>query len=224
MILLIKDIEINRYKDKQIQNSFQIHKLDLKQSYRYLAFIYVYDKIDKLINGILVLDNLNKKILETSLGEWQIPPYPYVPGLLSLRYKDNILNALKQIQTPFDILIIFPGAGIQHPRYFGLASDIGLTLNQSTIGLTKSPLIGTKSEQIIQKIDSIEIFDVYFEDDLVAKFLKHEKNVNGIYVSIGNHISIDTATKLIAENLKYRLPEPLRFLKRSIIEKVSCNS
>jgi len=222
--LLIKDVDLTLYKEKQVGNSFEIQKFDLKQSYRYLTFTYVFDRGNKLIIGLLVLDNLEKSILETYVGDWQNTPYPYISGFLSLRYKEKILFALKNLKSLYDALIIFPGAGIQHPRYFGLASDLGLTLNTSTIGLTKSPLIGTTSERLYQKIGPIEIFDVYFKKKVIAKFLKHEKNIQGVFVSIGNHICIDTATKLIVENLKYRLPEPLRYLKGLILKKASVNS
>jgi len=224
VILLTKGVDLTLYKDKQVQKSFEIQNFDLKQSYRYLAFTYVFDKGDKLLIGLLIFDNLKKSILESYIGDWENTAYPYISGCLSLRYKDKILIALKNLKMSYDVLIIFPGAGIQHPRYFGLASDIGLTLNQSTIGLTKSPLIGTTAERLYQKIDTVEIFDVFFENKIIAKFLKHEKNIRGVFVSIGNYISIETATKLIAENLKYRLPEPLRFLKRLILKKEFCKS
>ncbi len=54
VIILIKDVDLTLYKDKQVQKSFEIQSFDLKQSYRYLAFTYVFDKGDKLLIGFLI--------------------------------------------------------------------------------------------------------------------------------------------------------------------------
>jgi len=53
--------------------------------------------------------------------------YPYIPGFLSFREIPVIMNPLLSLEIEPDI-IICDGQGIAHPRSMGLASHIGVIL------------------------------------------------------------------------------------------------
>ena len=67
--------------------------------------------------------------------------FPYVPGLLTFREGHAMINALKRLRIPADVILV-DGQGIAHPRSIGIASHIGVILGKPTIGCAKSRLIG----------------------------------------------------------------------------------
>lgn len=115
---------------------------------------------------------------------------PYIPGLFMLREAGPVLHTLKK--TSYDLLLV-DGQGRLHPRRCGLACFVGVTLNKPTIGVAKSRLCGT----VIG--DKIEL-----GGETLGKI------VNGLYVSAGHRISLDTAIQMVVKLSKGRMPEPLR--------------
>jgi len=133
--------------------------------------------------------------------------FPYIPGLLSFREIPAIIQALENLHTPPD-LIICDGQGIAHPRRLGIASHLGLLMDQPTIGVAKSRLIGHHQPVPTQKGAWQPLWD---QGEQIGAVLRSRTNVKPVYVSLGHRISLSSALELtLACTPKYRLPETTR--------------
>ena len=115
---------------------------------------------------------------------------PYIPGLFMLREAGPILHTLEK--ASYDLLLM-DGHGQLHPRRCGLACFVGLTVDKPTIGVAKSRLCGIIAGGRVE-----------LGGETVGKI------VNGLYVSVGHRVSLDTAVSMVKKLSKNRMPEPLR--------------
>jgi deoxyinosine 3'endonuclease (endonuclease V) len=189
---------------------------DTQDDYKNACIVSVVDKQDVLRIGSCLYDLQHEITLKYWLGKPKSPKFPYIPGFLSLRYKGICIKAIQKFKEEFDLIIFYPGAGIQHPRFFGLASELGLQTSCSTIGITKESLVGEMTSNHFNSKPSIYTQKIYYQEKEVARFLKVKGNKKGIFVSPGHHISIETASSIIARLLVYRIPEPIRKLRQRI--------
>jgi len=146
----------------------------------------------------VVMDARTLEILEHVTLETKVK-IPYVPGFLMLRESKPILSALKLLKNNFDILIV-DGNGQLHPRKCGIASYLGIVLDKPTIGVAKSLLCGNI------KNNSVEL-----DGKILGKVIEKKKGKK-IFVSVGNKISLRTASKIIKSLIKEGQwqPEPIR--------------
>jgi deoxyribonuclease V len=134
--------------------------------------------------------------------------FPYIPGLLSFREVPTIIQALEKLHTRVD-LILCDGQGIAHPRRFGLACHLGVLLDQPTIGVAKSRLIGRHREVGSEKGAWQPLWD---QGEVIGAVLRSRTNVKPVYVSPGHRISLRSAIDVtLACTPKYRLPETTRW-------------
>ena len=137
--------------------------------------------------------------------------FPYVPGLLSFREIPAILVALTTLKLTPD-LIICDGAGIAHPRRFGIACHLGLIVNCPTIGVAKSRLLGTHTEVPVEKGAWVPLRD---GDETIGAVLRSRTNTKPLYISAGYRIGLPTALDIVLQcTPKYRLPETTRLADR----------
>jgi len=144
----------------------------------------------------VVIDRYNFDVIGSAHNVVKVDQ-PYVPGLLFLRESEPIFSVLGKLEYDYDVLMV-DGHGVLHPRGFGLACYVGMKINKPTIGIAKTLLCGNvaKNNAILLngKITGYAI----------------TTNARPIYVSVGHKISLRTATKLVREVSRYRIPEPLR--------------
>jgi deoxyribonuclease V len=102
--------------------------------------IAVSARLDCLVAAVVVMSFPDLRTVETRLA---VSPFtfPYVPGYLSFREIPALIKCLEAVRTPFDVMLC-DGQGIAHPRGFGLASHLGLTIDRPTVGCAKSRLVG----------------------------------------------------------------------------------
>jgi len=131
---------------------------------------------------------------------------PYVPGFLFFREGPVLMAAVEKLHIQPDALIIH-GCGINHPRFAGLASHVGVILKLPTVGVSKRPLCGEYAEPRLPG----SFTALTFEGKLLGFVLKTGINTKPIFVSPGNRMSLFGALHLVRRcTRQHRLPEPLR--------------
>jgi deoxyribonuclease V len=133
--------------------------------------------------------------------------FPYIPGRLSFREIPVLIECLRKIETPFDVLLC-DGQGIAHPRRFGLASHLGLILRKPTIGCAKSLLVGAFGPVGGGRGDFAPL---WHDGKRVGSVLRTQDGVKPIFVSPG-HLADHRSSRAIALLCapRYRIPEPTR--------------
>ncbi len=133
--------------------------------------------------------------------------FPYIPTFLMFRESKPALKVLKDVLRKNTVIMV-DGSGLAHPRRCGIATYIGVKLENPTIGITKKKLFGdVRGEGDAKKL---------FVDGIhVGYVLKTCKRCNPIYVSVGNLITPENALNIVLKCLKgYKLPEPVRIADR----------
>jgi deoxyribonuclease V len=153
---------------------------------------------NKAFSCAVVIERRSLTVVESACSE-SIVESPYIPGLLFLREAEPILAVLGKLRD-YDLLMV-DGHGLLHPRGFGIACYVGVKLDRPTIGVAKSLLCGT----VVQKNNSQSVL---LDGKKLGVVLK--ANSKPIYVSVGHKVSLRTASKIVKEVTKYRIPEPLR--------------
>jgi deoxyribonuclease V len=133
--------------------------------------------------------------------------FPYIPGLLSFREIPVLIECLRTIETPFDVLLC-DGQGIAHPRRFGLASHLGIILRKPTIGCAKSLLVGEFGPVGVRRGDFAPL---WHGGKRIGSVLRTQDGVNPIFVSPG-HLAGHRSSRAIALACapRCRIPEPTR--------------
>jgi deoxyribonuclease V len=158
------------------------------------------------IAAAVVLNYPNMEVVEVRRYSDQVA-FPYVPGLLSFRELPLILKAFQALRIKPDLVIV-DGHGVAHPRRMGLACHFGLYSNLPVIGCAKSRLCGKYREPDKIKGSREGLVD---GEEVIGAVLRTREDVSTVFVSVGNHISLENAVKWVMSTcLKHRLPEPVR--------------
>jgi deoxyribonuclease V len=161
---------------------------------------------DHLVAAVTVLDAQSLTVLETASYKGTAT-FPYIPGLFSFRELPAVLRALEKLTTKPDLLVC-DGQGLAHPRRFGLACHVGVATGIATIGCAKSRLLGSHAPIAAERGSRAELWD---SDEVVGQVLRTQTGKNPVYVSIGNNITLATATEWVLRLAPtYRLPETTR--------------
>lgn len=132
--------------------------------------------------------------------------FPYVPGLLAFREIPVILEAFVKLSRRPDIIMV-DGHGYSHPRRFGLACHLGVTLDIPAIACAKSRLVGEYREPAPMR-GSVE--DLTDGGEVIGKVLRTRDNVKPVFISVGHRVSLNTAVRIALELARgLRLPEPI---------------
>lgn len=148
---------------------------------------------------------------------------PYIPGLLSFREGNAILDALATLETEPDMLL-FDGSGRIHFREAGLATHIGVTCDCPAIGVAKSLLCGTPRESLTEPLPEGKRVPIDADDAVSApngevigyalqsrQYNSGNRYINPLYVSPGHRVSAETAADIVEGCCAgYKLPEPTR--------------
>jgi deoxyribonuclease V len=123
--------------------------------------------------------------------------YPYVPGFLMLREGPPIFRTLKKLKNDYDLILV-DGHGQLHPRRCGIACYVGVKLDKPTIGIAKSLLCGTVSDD----------GSIALGGQILGKVIGTGRKK--LYVSVGHRVSLATAAALVTELGKGNNPEVMK--------------
>ena len=147
---------------------------------------------------------------------------PYIPGLLSFREGEAIVDAFGTLDCEPD-LACFDGSGRIHFRQAGLATHMGVVFDLPSIGIAKNLLCGEPREPVDDRpegwrtpIESTDAVDCQVETVIGYAYQSRQydsvsRYINPLYVSPGHRVSAETAVDLVAAlGGGYKLPEPTR--------------
>lgn len=192
----------------QLELALRVTTEDTGTPIRYVAGVDVaYRKqSDTLIAAVVLLEADSLQVVESVVVEDTVP-FPYIPGLFSLRELPPIVKAFEKIKTAPQ-LIVCDGQGIAHPRRFGLASHLGVLFDIPTIGCGKTRLLGEYFEPDLQRGAFSPLVD---NGEVIGSVLRTQEHIKPIFVSIGHRISLQSAREWILRlSPRYRLPETTR--------------
>ncbi len=134
--------------------------------------------------------------------------FPYIPGLLAYREMPVVLDALSRLGSEPEVIVV-DGHGYAHPRRFGIACQVGVWLDRTSIGFAKSVLVGTAQEPANRVGATSPLID---KGETIGMAVRTRVDTRPVYVSIGNKIDLDTAVEIVLKcTTRYRIPEPIRY-------------
>jgi deoxyribonuclease V len=168
------------------------------------------DGTDRLAAAVVVLDAAGLEPVETAVVR-TTARFPYVPGLFAFRELPALVEALERIGTVPDLLVC-DGHGLAHPRRFGLACHLGVLTGLPTVGVGKTPLVGSWAGPGPRRGDQAPLTD---GTDEVGRVLRTQDGVRPVFVSVGSGLDLDTAARhVLALAPRHRLPETTRAADR----------
>jgi len=181
-------------------------KIVLKKDFGKIKLIAGVDQTyvnKKIISAIVVLDYETMKIVEQKYAVLD-EKFPYLSGFLVYREGPAIIEAFSKLENKPDILII-EASGALHPRRIGMTSHVGLLIDTSTIGITKSLLCGEIKEN-----------KIIFNNEILGEVLTTKEHGNPIYVSPGHKITLEKSVEIVKKLIvpPHKMPEPLHLAHR----------
>ncbi len=193
------NVDLKKFKEEQLGLSKKLILTDYFDKVKTIAGVDQAFFDDKIISAIVVCDAKTMEIKEEKYAVKKIE-VPYISGYLAFREGSVIAEAYYKLKEKPDILI-FDGNGILHPLKIGLASHMGILLDQVSIGVAKSLLTGKVVDEL-----------VYVKGEIRGRVIKTKEKTKDIYVSQGYKISLKSAVEIVQSCMKeHKLPEPLHF-------------
>ena len=165
-----------------------------------------YERGGRRLGAVIVVFDLNSGELLEEVRSLAKIFIPYIPGFLNFREAPVIIKAWRQLRIKPDVLLV-DGNGIAHPRKMGLASYLGVLLDQPTIGCAKSPFFPYQAPER-ERGGKVPYYNQNGEQ--VGLCLRTRDGVKPVFVSPGHKMDIQTAGEIVLNLAKFRLPEPLR--------------
>jgi len=160
---------------------------------------------EKIISAVVVLEYPSMRFIDYSYSVMPVD-FPYIPGLLSFREAPAIINAFRSLKKKPELLVI-DGCGINHPRFAGLATHVGVVLDVATIGVAKNLLCGNGELPDVEGEERV----IKYKGKDIGYYLKSKNGSKPIIVAPGHKVSLETSLKLIKNCIhKHKLPEPTR--------------
>src|SRR3989344_4712313 len=133
-------VVIEKLKEEQLKLA---KKVILKDSFEEVNLIAGAEQAfynDNVISAIVVCDYKTMEVKEKVFAVAKAK-VPYISGFLAYREGPAVSEAYAKLQGKPDVMLV-SGNGILHPRKCGMASHIGILLDQASIGIAKQLLLG----------------------------------------------------------------------------------
>ncbi|MDE6775851.1 MAG: endonuclease V [Ruminococcus sp.] len=161
---------------------------------------------------IVVIDFRSHEIIEKKHYSGKVE-VPYIPGFLAFRELPLIIKTAELLENQPDIFM-FDGNGYLHPRHMGIATHASFYLNKPTIGVAKTYFRADKKTDYTEPDKTAGSFtDIVINEEVYGRVLRTHDNVKPVFVSAGNNISLDMATKITMSLVEKEshIPVPTRF-------------
>jgi len=126
-----------------------VHFVDIQTTHKEIKIIagadVAYSKRDNAIFASVVLMEYPELIPLEKVRAQSYVDFPYIPGFLFYREGPVLAKALERLESIPDV-IMFDANGFAHPKRIGMASQFGVLLDITTIGVAKKKLIGNYHE------------------------------------------------------------------------------
>ena len=140
------------------------------------------------------------------------PGIPYVSGFLFYREGALILPAVSKALdngiVDSDTLLVMDGNGRIHPRFNGIACQVGAAMDMKTCGVAKRLICGSLSEWA-RTSDTEEKASVFIYGKL-AGYASRNRKGSPIFISAGHRSDLDNVFDTLSRTKVGRLPNPIR--------------
>lgn len=175
-----------------------------------LAYWNTPDGREAAVCCIVVIDMQTHTVLEKVQAAGEIT-VPYCPGFLAFRELPLVQAAFAKLQCRPE-LCVFDGNGYLHPRHMGIASHAALLLGIPAFGVAKTyyRVLDTDYTEPAQEAGSCT--DIVIGGEVYGRVLRTHTGVKPVFVSVGNDISLDTASAVAVQltEKESRIPLPTR--------------
>ncbi|MBI2141819.1 endonuclease V [Candidatus Woesearchaeota archaeon] len=196
-------MNIEKLKEEQLATACKVITTDELGEARTIAGCDCAYVNNTVIAAVVVCDD-KLKIMEKQVATVE-NDFPYMPGLLYYREGKAIKEAFAKLKNKPDVLLV-DGNGVLHPLRCGLASQLGVELDQPTIGIAKTRLLGEEDEAGNIRVGS----------EIIGAEFKAKEHAKPIYVSVGHRVSLERAVDIVQKTTQspHKLPEPLHLAHR----------
>jgi deoxyribonuclease V len=166
-----------------------------------------FDPEQRIFAAVVALSFPDLRVVETA-GAAARAGMPYIPGLLGFREIPALLAAWAKLRAKPDLVLV-DGHGVAHPRRLGIASHLGVVLDQPVIGVAKSILVGKADPPLPEEVGAET--PLLWRGERIGTALRTRRRANPLFVSVGHRVSLETAVAWVRRATRgYRLPEPTR--------------
>jgi len=167
-----------------------------------------FDK-DKIFCSIVVCDYKDMRVLEQHSEERECK-IRYIPGFRAQREISVMIDTFNKLKQKPDVLLI-NASGTLHPRKCGLASHLGILLDQPVIGITKNALCG-----------KLVNGEVILDNEAIGRVMCVKGKAKPLFVSIGHKVSLDKSVEIVKNCMRqpHKLPEPLHLAHKLVKKKM----
>lgn len=221
----IKGMTITLKELKTIQSMLK-SKMDLESTIteadiKYIAGIDIGHHKTEKDTAKVVITVFNYETMEEVYRDSEIVTltFPYIAGFLGFRevpHYMTLLNRLKDTHPEFypDMLMV-DGNGYLHYYSFGCACHIGVIAGIPSIGVAKTLYchdgLSFRTFKGVKKSQGNYQNLVGDSGTIWGRAVWNSKGAsNCLFVSQGNRVSLDEATKIVIHCSKFRIPEPIR--------------
>jgi deoxyribonuclease V len=132
--------------------------------------------------------------------------FPYIPTYLAFREMPAIEAVLDDVDLD-DALLLVDGQGIMHPRGFGIACHVGVSLGVPTIGVAKRLLVGSYDKAVLRRDERAPVkVDGEHRGWIVARDGNEKR---AVLISPGHRVSVEDSLALVEGFFGKRQPRPL---------------
>jgi deoxyribonuclease V len=198
-------VSLEELEREQLEFAKKVVKQDVIPKLELVGGIDVFLANDKVYCSIVVCKYKDMSVVEEASAEKDCE-IRYIPGFRAQREIDVLIEAYHKLKQRPDVLLI-NASGTLHPRKCGLASHLGILLDQPTIGITKTMLCG-------KLINGAVVLD----NDTVGKEVLVNEKAKPIYVSVGHRVSLDKGIEIVKQCMRkeHSLPEPLHLASQHV--------